>query len=72
MSTLHVIPAPGLQVPMPEVPAGAPRHLPAEGAVVNESAYWRRRLADGEVTLAPQPPPDQQAAPPAKPSKSKE
>lgn len=64
MNKLHVIPAPGLLVPMPEVPAGAPRHLPAEGAVVNESVYWRRRLADGEVTLAPE------AAP--KSSKSKE
>jgi hypothetical protein len=57
MNTLYVIPAPGLLVPMPDVPAGAPRHLPAEGAVVNDTAFWRRRIADGEVTLAPEAPP---------------
>lgn len=64
MPKLHVIPAVGLLVPMPEVPAGAPRHLPPEGAVVNENVYWRRRIADGEVSLAPE------AAP--KTSKSKD
>jgi hypothetical protein len=52
MNTLHVIPAPGLLVPMPDVPAGGGRHLPAEGAVVNDTAFWRRRIADGEVSLA--------------------
>ena len=68
MSTLYVIPAPGLLVPMPEVPAGASRHLPPEGAVVNDTAFWRRRVADGEVTLADEEP---QAAP-AKPTKIRE
>jgi len=61
MNTFHVIPAPGLLVPMPDVPAGAARHLPPEGAVVNDTAFWRRRIADGEVTLAEAAP--EQAAP---------
>lgn len=67
MNTLHVIPAAGLLVPMPDVPAGAARHLPAEGAVVNDTAFWRRRIADGEVTLAEQPEPT-----PPKTTKGKE
>jgi hypothetical protein len=46
-----VIPAEGLLVPHPEAPAGGPRHLPPEGAEVPDTAYWRRRLADGDVGL---------------------
>jgi hypothetical protein len=30
-----------------------PRHLPAEGAEVPDTEYWRRRIADGDVILVP-------------------
>lgn len=29
------------------------RHLPAEGAEVADTAFWRRRLAEGDVVLIP-------------------
>ena len=35
----------------------ATRHLLAEGENVNMSAYWRRRLRDGDVTEAKPPKP---------------
>lgn len=50
---MFVIPAEGLLVPHPEAPRGGPRHLPPEGAEVPDTAYWRRRLGDGDVRLAP-------------------
>ena len=44
---------PDLLVANPEAIAPLPRHLPAEGAEVPDSQYWRRRIADGDVVLVP-------------------
>ena len=57
---------PDLLVANPEALAPLPRHLPAEGAEVVESEYWRRRIAHGDVILV-QP----EAAPAAKTSGAK-
>ena len=57
---------PDLLVANPEALAPMPRHLPAEGAEVVESEYWRRRIADGDVMLAVP-----EAAPAAKTSGAK-
>jgi hypothetical protein len=46
---------PDLLVANPEARPPMPRHLPAEGAEVPDSQYWRRRIADGDVVLAPAP-----------------
>jgi hypothetical protein len=43
---------PDLLVANPEERPPMPRHLPAEGAEVPDSQYWRRRIADGDVVLA--------------------
>jgi hypothetical protein len=48
---------PDLLVANPEAIAPMPRHLPAEGAEVPDTQYWRRRIADGDVILAPAPEP---------------
>ena len=48
---------PDLLVANPEARPPMPRHLPAEGAEVPDSQYWRRRIADGDVVLAPAPEP---------------
>jgi hypothetical protein len=42
-----------LLVANPEALAPMPRHLPAEGAEVPNTEYWRRRIADGDVILVP-------------------
>ncbi|WP_248806053.1 DUF2635 domain-containing protein [Pseudomonas sp. MWU13-2100] len=44
---ITVVPAPGRAVPDPE----AGDLLPLEGREVADSAWWRRRLADGDITL---------------------
>lgn len=44
---IKVKPKEGLKVVMPDTS----RDLPKEGAVVESSTYWHRRLADGDVTL---------------------
>jgi len=44
---------PDLLVANPEAIAPMPRHLPAEGAEVPDTEYWRRRIADGDVILVP-------------------
>ncbi len=44
---ITVVPAPGRAVPDPE----AGDLLPLEGREVTDSAWWRRRLADGDITL---------------------
>jgi len=44
---ITVVPATGRVVPDPE----AGDLLPAEGREVLDSAWWRRRLADGDITL---------------------
>ncbi|WP_334128279.1 DUF2635 domain-containing protein [Sneathiella sp.] len=50
--TIHVVPAAGLKVINPDKPLGAADvYLPPEGAVVETSAYWLRRVKDGDVTL---------------------
>lgn len=43
---------PDLLVANPEALTPMPRHLPAEGAEVPDTQYWRRRIADGDVVLA--------------------
>lgn len=43
---ITVRPAPGRVVPDPE----AGDLLPAEGREVPDNAWWRRRLADGDIT----------------------
>jgi hypothetical protein len=48
---------PDLLVANPEALPPMPRHLPVEGAEVPDTQYWRRRIADGDVTLAPAPEP---------------
>ncbi|AVX87885.1 DUF2635 domain-containing protein [Pseudomonas koreensis] len=44
---ITVLPAAGRAVPDPE----AGDLLPKEGREVLDSAWWRRRLADGDITL---------------------
>lgn len=44
---ITVVPADGRAVPDPE----AGDLLPAEGREVPDTAWWRRRLADGDVTI---------------------
>lgn len=67
MERIHIWPRAGRSVRMPE---GG--HLPEEGLEVETSLFWQRRIADGDVVVAPldvageAPAP---AAPPAKPSK---
>jgi hypothetical protein len=58
---------PDLLVANPEARPPMPRHLPAEGAEVPDTEYWRRRLADGDVV--PVGAPDNSAA--AKPPRPK-
>jgi hypothetical protein len=43
---------PDLLVANPEARPPMRRHLPAEGAEVPDTQYWRRRIADGDVVLA--------------------
>lgn len=54
MDTLHIKPARWAEKPsqplfIPDPVTGRP--LPEEGAVVESSRYWRRRLASAEVVL---------------------
>ncbi len=52
--TMYIIPAPGLKVPVPLGPDGLSTDLAAEGMkVLASDIYWMRRLADGDVTIAP-------------------
>ncbi|MBK5340021.1 MULTISPECIES: DUF2635 domain-containing protein [Pseudomonas] len=44
---ITVLPAAGRAVPDPE----AGDLLPLEGREVLDSAWWRRRLADGDITI---------------------
>ena len=48
MKKIFVIPENGLQVRNPDN-QGQP--LPAEGALVTDSPYWRRAIKDGAVKL---------------------
>lgn len=59
LSTIHVVPKDGLTVIDPLTG----RRLPPEGKTVSPSLYWRRRAANGEVTVSPPNP-----APPAAPA----
>lgn len=43
-----VTPRPGFTVRDPKTNAA----LPAEGAIKEDSSYWRRRERDGDVTIA--------------------
>lgn len=49
MSQIFIKPREGLLVPDP---GNGFRPLPPEGAQVEESRYWKRRLADGDVAPA--------------------
>ncbi|MNV98634.1 hypothetical protein D3C71_1939130 [compost metagenome] len=42
---MHVKPASGREIPDPEKGG----YLPAEGREVEQSTYWLRRIADGDV-----------------------
>ncbi|WP_324727325.1 DUF2635 domain-containing protein [Pseudomonas chlororaphis] len=44
---ITVVPAAGRAVPDPE----AGDLLPLDGREVDDNAWWRRRLADGDITL---------------------
>jgi len=44
---ITVVPASGRAVPDPE----AGDLLPVEGREVTDGAWWRRRLADGDITV---------------------
>lgn len=44
---ITVVPVAGRSVPDPE----AADLLPEEGREVTDSAWWRRRLADGDITI---------------------
>lgn len=44
---ITVVPVAGRAVPDPE----AGTLLPAEGREVTDNCWWRRRLADGDITL---------------------
>lgn len=44
---ITVVPAAGRAVPDPQ----AGNLLPAEGREVTDSVWWRRRLADGDITI---------------------
>jgi len=44
---ITVVPAAGRAVPDPQ----AGDLLPVEGREVDDNAWWRRRLADGDITL---------------------
>lgn len=60
---MHVIPAPGVQVPDPDRGAILAPH----GREVEPSQYWQRRLLDGDVILAAAPGPAP-VSPPARTS----
>ncbi|KGU84829.1 DUF2635 domain-containing protein [Pseudomonas mediterranea] len=59
---ITVVPASGRSVPDPE----ASDLLPAEGREVPDNAWWRRRLADGDVTLKAEKAQSTKAGAPAK------
>lgn len=46
MSSMYLIPAPGRTVRDPK----SLEALPAEGRAVEMTPFWKRRLADGDVT----------------------
>jgi hypothetical protein len=49
--SIRLKPRAGLLVPYP----GTNKPLPAEGANVTDSTYWRRRLRDGDVEVVSSP-----------------
>jgi hypothetical protein len=49
---MRVKPAAGLKIRNP----ATGRHLPPEGLEVDDSVYWRRRLAEGDVVRVEVPP----------------
>lgn len=53
---VRMTPRPGIRV---LYPAGSPlqgQALPADGAMVEPSSYWRRRILDGDVVEGDLPP----------------
>jgi len=53
---IYVVPAPGRRVRFWNA-AGLPAVLPDEGASVEESSFWLRRLQDGDVVIGAPPRP---------------
>ena len=69
MKKHHLIPAPGRKVRLPETG----EVMPARGMEVAVTAYWQRRIDDGDVQIAvPHTPKPSAAAPEAAPKKGKE
>ena len=64
---ITVAPAVGRSVPDPE----AGDLLPVEGREVPDNAWWRRRLADGDVTTKPAKAPSTKAVAAAQPEDGK-
>ncbi|QXZ11726.1 DUF2635 domain-containing protein [Pseudomonas sp. AO-1] len=54
---ITVVPAAGRSVPDPE----AGDLLPVEGREVTDGAWWRRRLADGDIVVKADKPPTTKA-----------
>lgn len=52
---IKVVPKQGLRVVNPDAaqPGQPLPALPPEGAVVDRSSYWERRIEDGDVTFEP-------------------
>lgn len=63
---ITVVPALGRAVPDPEIGD----LLPVEGREVADSAWWRRRMADGDIEVKADKPPTTKA-PAAKPEEGK-
>ena len=57
METRFLKPATGMKVRL----ENATRHLLAEGEEVTTSAYWRRRIKDGDVAEAKPPKPPKES-----------
>ena len=56
MGVIYVIPASGMLVPDPEAIGSSDQvRLPAQGKEVEDSTYWQRRIACGEVTVGKPP-----------------
>lgn len=52
---IYVVPVNGARIPYFDA-AGRRAFLPPEGASVQDSGFWQRRLNDGEVVIGAPPP----------------
>lgn len=67
MRTAFLRPRPGIKIRRPE---RLSEHLPADGATVTLTDFWRRRITDGDVEEVKAPPAPHKPA--AKPAAKKE